>query len=56
MNIVEWWAIDENGDKYHDYMKTKHSRNSKIKAQIKKEYGVDPEKCIDFGLRLLDDE
>ena len=49
----EFWAILENGDKYHEHITTKHSRESKVKTQITEKYSLDISKCNDFGIRKV---
>lgn len=47
----EFWAIDKNGGKWHEYVTTKKSRKTKVKAFISQKYKIDIEQCKDFGLR-----
>ena len=49
----EFWAISESGDKYHEYITTKSSRESKVKTQITEKYNLDISKCRDFGIRKI---
>ena len=49
----EFWAISENGDKYHEHITTKSGRASKIKTQISERYNLDIPKCKDFGIRKI---
>jgi len=51
LRTYEFWAIDEYGKKYNDYIQTKHARNSKIKKKIEEKYQINIEKCQDFGMR-----
>ena len=43
--------IDKNGDKWNEYVTTKSSRKTKVKALITQKYKIDIEQCKDFGLR-----
>lgn len=52
-NVYEWWAIDENGNKYNDSFPTKSSRSSKVKKEIEKKYKINIDKCKEFGLRKI---
>jgi len=47
----EFWAIDKNGDKWNEYVTTKSSRKTKVKALIAQKYKIDIEQCKDFGIR-----
>lgn len=52
MNVLwEFWAIDQDGKKHHEFFKKKFTRESKATRHIKDFYGVDKELCIDFGIR-----
>jgi hypothetical protein len=53
INHWEFWAIDENGQKYNDVVKTKLNRAVKIRNIISKVYKINIDKCIDFGMRKL---
>ena len=46
----EFWAVDKNGHKWHEYISVKHTRISKVKAAISKKYNIDIDKCLDFDL------
>lgn len=47
----EWWAIDKNKNKYHEYETSKHSRVNKVKKIIEVKYNFKIDECIDFGIR-----
>ena len=49
----EFWAIDKNGHKWNEYVTTKSSRNTKVKALIAKKYKIDIDQCNDFGMREI---
>ena len=51
----EFWAIDKNGRKWNEYVTTKSSRKTKVKAFIGKKYKIDIEQCQEFGLREVFD-
>lgn len=51
----EFWAVDKNGDKYHEYIESKSGRKSKVKKIIEAKYKFNISECIDFGMRLNDD-
>ena len=51
----EFWAIDKNGSKWNEYVTTKSSRKTKVKAFIGKKYKIDIEQCQEFGLREVFD-
>lgn len=53
-NHVEFWAIDENGNKHNECFKTKSSRSSKVKKLIEQKYKLEIGKCYDFGFRIID--
>ena len=48
---IEFQFIDENGDKWNAYFNSKHTRNSKIKAEIEHLYNVDLSKCSSFSMK-----
>ena len=50
--ILEWWGIDEEGYKYHEYIKTKYTNKKKIRKLIESEFGFNIETAQDFGFRL----
>lgn len=56
MREFEWWAIDKDGHKHHNYIKTKSSRANKVKAIIRDKHGVDASTCRDFGIRDVTDQ
>lgn len=47
----EFWAIDKDGMKHNNYYHTKISRINKVKKLIEQKYGIEIDKCIDFGIR-----
>ncbi len=49
--VFEFWAIDCNKNKYHEYLKTKSSRLSKVKNQIESKFNFKINDCLDFGIR-----
>ena len=51
----EFWAIDKNGGKWNEYVTTKSSRKTKVKAFISQKYKIDIEQCQEFGLREVFD-
>ena len=55
-NIFEFWAIDKDGQKYHEYIKTKSSRNSKVEKVISKKYNINIDDCLHFGMRQVDSD
>jgi hypothetical protein len=52
-NTFEFWAIDEKGCKWNECVTTKSSRASKVKKLITQKYGINIEKCQDFGMREI---
>lgn len=50
-NTFEFWAIDKDGQKWNEFVTTKSSRQTKVKALITKKYNLDIDKCQDFGIR-----
>ncbi|PCI96628.1 MAG: hypothetical protein COB15_09580 [Flavobacteriales bacterium] len=48
----EWWAVDKDGNKYHEYHTTKRARKGKAQLEIEAEYGFKVSECIDFDIRL----
>jgi hypothetical protein len=50
----EYWAIDKDGNKYHETVKTKSNRNSKVRAIIQTKVSFNIDECLDFGFRKLD--
>ena len=55
MITYEYWAVDKDGNKYHETFKTKSTRNSKVKAVIQSKVTFKIEECLDFGFRQLND-
>ena len=51
----EFWAIDKNGVKWNEYIESSSVRNSKIKALITAKFGIEIDKCKDFGMRQIFD-
>ena len=49
---VEFWAIDKDGNKYNEYIKTKLANKKKIKLLIEQKYKFKISECIDFGFRI----
>jgi len=47
----EWWGIDEDGNKYHEYITTKRTRINKVKKEIEIKYNFSIDKFQDFGIR-----
>ncbi len=47
----EFWAIDINGNKYHEHIHSKSSRTSKVKKQIESKFSFKIIDCLDFGMR-----
>lgn len=50
----EYWAVDKDGNKYHETIKTKRNTNSKVRAAIQTKVSFNIEECLDFGFRKLD--
>ncbi len=49
----EYWAIDKDGNKHHETIKSKSTRNSKVKKEIQAKVKFDISQCLDFGFRML---
>lgn len=49
---IEFWAIDVDGNKYHEYITTKIANKTKIKKLIESIYDFDVDSCVDFGMRV----
>ena len=47
----EFWCIDKDGVKMHEYFSYSSTRESKVKKHIEKTYGIDIKECQDFGFR-----
>lgn len=54
-HTVEYWGIDENGQKHHDSLVTSSGRSNKIKKEIEKKLKTDLSKWQDFGMRNASD-
>lgn len=52
----EFWAVDENGDKHHEWFKCKAGRRSKVEKFIEKNYLIKISTCLDFGVKLIEEE
>jgi len=53
--LIEFWAIDKNNCKWNEYIRTKHSKKNKILKQIGQKFNIDVEKCIEFGMRKVEE-
>lgn len=56
MNNFEWWGIDENYQKHHDYFRTNASRPNRAKRALEIMLNTKFKKWIDFGIRKASDE
>ena len=41
MRVFEFWAIDEKGNKWNEYVQSKSRRSNKVKEVISKKFNID---------------
>lgn len=51
--IIEFWAIDKDGNKYNELLHTKRANKTKIKLLIEKLYKFKVSECQDFGFIVI---
>ena len=54
--IFEFWCIEEDGTKHHEYIETNSVRRSKVKKFIEKKFNINIETCLDFGIRQREND
>ena len=50
---IEFWGVDENGHKYHEYIQSPSKKEKKVRDLIEQRLGIDTSNFRDFGMRRI---
>ena len=52
---LEFWGIDSDGHKYHEYIQSPSKKEKRVRDLIEHQLGLDTSNWRDFGMRRLFD-